>query len=112
MNNNKSNNSFDTVPTATETRRNSSVYNGATGEVQDIQTAVQPPFLVRTKTREEKEDMREQMKRQESRRDNGTYSWLQKYYTKFSTSFMLENKAATARDHLGNFVYISVDNIL
>lgn len=61
---------------------------------------IQPPFLVRTKTREEKDSMRQQLKKQEA---NGKrpYDWLQKFYARFSTSFMLENKAATARDHLG-----------
>jgi hypothetical protein len=29
------------------------------------------------------------------------YQFFRQHYTKFSTSFMLENKAATARDHLG-----------
>lgn len=62
-----------------------------------------PPFLVRTKTREEKDFMRQQYKKQElTSKDRGTYSWLHKIYARFSTSFMLENSAATARDHLGN----------
>lgn len=62
-----------------------------------------PPFLVKTKTREEKEFMRQQFKKQElTSKDRKTYGWLQKIYARFSTSFMLENKAATARDHLGN----------
>ncbi|KAG2213084.1 hypothetical protein INT47_011233 [Mucor saturninus] len=62
-----------------------------------------PPFLVKTKTREEKDLMRQQFKKQElTSKDRKTYSWLQKFYARFSTSFMLENKAATARDHLAN----------
>ncbi|KAI9342990.1 hypothetical protein BD770DRAFT_398373 [Pilaira anomala] len=61
----------------------------------------EPPFLVRTKTREEKESMRQQLKKQEAK-GKRPYDWLQKFYARFSTSFMLENKAATARDHLAN----------
>ncbi|KAG2235595.1 hypothetical protein INT48_002369, partial [Thamnidium elegans] len=61
---------------------------------------VEPPFLVRTKTREEKDTMRQQFKNQELQKDKRPYGWLQRFYTRFSTSFMLENKAATARDHL------------
>lgn len=68
-----------------------------------------PPFLVRTKTREEKESMRQQFQKQEvakneGRAKKGPYDFLQRIYAKFSTSFMLENKAATARDHLGKLV--------
>ncbi|KAI8090620.1 hypothetical protein BDF21DRAFT_411682 [Thamnidium elegans] len=63
---------------------------------------VEPPFLVRTKTREEKDTMRQQFKNQELQKDKRPYGWLQRFYTRFSTSFMLENKAATARDHLAN----------
>ncbi|GAA5809021.1 hypothetical protein MFLAVUS_002423 [Mucor flavus] len=61
---------------------------------------IEPPFLVRTKTREEKDMMRQQFKNQESLKDKRPYGWLQRFYARFSTSFMLENKAATARDHL------------
>ncbi|CEP10680.1 hypothetical protein [Parasitella parasitica] len=65
-----------------------------------------PPFLVRTKTREEKESMRQQFKKQEEqkkeRSTKGPYDLIGRVYAKFSTSFMLENKAATARDHLAN----------
>jgi hypothetical protein len=69
---------------------------------QDLETELRPPFLVKTKTREEKESMRQQFKKQEeSRKDKGAYEWLQRLYARFSTSFMLENKAAVARDHLG-----------
>ncbi|GAA5801251.1 hypothetical protein HPULCUR_006696 [Helicostylum pulchrum] len=66
------------------------------------QVIIEPPFLVRTKTREEKNMMRQQFKNQEAIKDKRPYGWLQRFYTRFSTSFMLENKAATARDHLAN----------
>lgn len=62
---------------------------------------IEPPFLIRTKTREEKDMMRQQFKNQEALKDKRPYGWLQRFYARFSTSFMLENKAATARDHLG-----------
>lgn len=71
-----------------------------------------PPFLVRTKTREEKDFMRQQFKKQETATDRGTYNWLQKIYARFSTSFMLENKAATARDHLGNDLFIHATSFI
>lgn len=76
--------------------RTSSISNAPTHHEEVV-----PPFLVRTKTREEKESMRQQFKKQEARTDRGAYFWLQTCYAKVSTSFMLENKAATARDHLG-----------
>lgn len=81
-----------------ETTRPSSI---STTNGEEAFPPLTPPFLVRTKTREEKEDMRKQFKEQESRKGKGPYSWLQKYYAKVSPSFLLENKAATARDHLG-----------
>lgn len=76
--------------------------------VNDLQQ--QPlPFLVKTRTREEKESMRQQFKKQESMRKDkastGAYDWLQRFYARFSTSFMLENKAAVARDHLGKMIF-------
>ncbi|KAI7907691.1 uncharacterized protein BX663DRAFT_491740 [Cokeromyces recurvatus] len=75
-------------------------------ELRRTMSQLQPPFLVRTKTREEKETMRQQFKKQEDQRKDGSikspYHFIGKIYTRFSTSFMLENKAATARDHLAN----------
>ncbi|KAI8994770.1 hypothetical protein BDB01DRAFT_715149 [Pilobolus umbonatus] len=62
-----------------------------------------PPFLVRTRTREERESMREQFKEQEkSKKRRPFYRFLLWIYSHFSFSFLLENKAATARDHLAN----------
>jgi len=73
---------------------------------EEILSQIDPPFLVKTKTREEKESMRQQFKKQEEQKKERSakspYKLLGKVYAKFSTSFMLENKAATARDHLGN----------
>lgn len=73
---------------------------------EGIVSQLDPPFLVRTKTREEKESMRQQFKKQEEqkkeRSTKGPYNLLGRVYARFSTSFMLENNAATARDHLGN----------
>ncbi|KAI9482964.1 MAG: hypothetical protein EXX96DRAFT_556309 [Benjaminiella poitrasii] len=75
-------------------------------ELHRTMSQLQPPFLVRTKTREEKESMRQQFKKQEDQRNEGSkkspYHIIGKIYSKFSTSYMLENKAATARDHLAN----------
>ncbi|KAI8370641.1 uncharacterized protein BYT42DRAFT_583149 [Radiomyces spectabilis] len=59
-----------------------------------------PPFLVRTKSRQEKASMREQFQRQHE--SKSPYDALYRYYTRFSTSAMLENKASVARDHLAN----------
>ncbi|KAL7318893.1 hypothetical protein PS15m_002080 [Mucor circinelloides] len=73
---------------------------------EEILSQLDPPFLVKTKTREEKELMRQQFKKQEEQKKERSakspYKLLGKVYAKFSTSFMLENKAATARDHLAN----------
>jgi hypothetical protein len=50
--------------------------------------------------------MRQQFKKQEAqkkeRSTKGPYDLIGRVYARFSTSFMLENNAATARDHLGN----------
>lgn len=74
------------------------------------QDAFIPPFLVRTKTHEEKQNMRDRLKEQEEQRKNkhhkGPYHLINKYYNKFSPALMLENKAATARDHLGSLFFI------
>lgn len=93
-----------------ETTRPSSISTTHDGE--EAFPPLAPPFLVRTKTREEKENMRKQFKDQESRKDKGPYSWLSKYYAKVSTSFMLENKAATARDHLGTTFLLHICALL
>jgi hypothetical protein len=74
--------------------------------IDGLISQMNPPFLVRTKTREEKESMRQQFQKQEAAKNTNTvkkgpYDFIQRIYAKFSTSFMLENKAATARDHLG-----------
>lgn len=74
-------------------------------EAAHHQEYFQPPFLVRTKTHEEKQTMRDRLKEQEEQRKNkhhkGPYELLGRVYNKFTTSMMLENKSATARDHLG-----------
>ncbi|KAI8353227.1 hypothetical protein BD560DRAFT_408551, partial [Blakeslea trispora] len=63
-----------------------------------------PPFLVRSKTREEKDLLRQQFQKQEAAKNDqrSPYESLYRIYSRFSTSFMLENKAAVARDHLAN----------
>lgn len=64
---------------------------------------MEPPFLVRTKTKEEIEQRRQRYKeQQDNRHKRGPYSYLGQLYSKYSTSYLLENKSATARDHLAN----------
>ncbi|KAI8068108.1 uncharacterized protein B0P05DRAFT_475103 [Gilbertella persicaria] len=48
--------------------------------------------------------MRQQFQKQEAtkKHQEGPYEFLNRFYSRFSTSFMLENKAAVARDHLAN----------
>jgi predicted nuclease of restriction endonuclease-like (RecB) superfamily len=84
--------------------------------IDELISQMNPPFLIRTKTREEKESMRQEFQKQEAAKNDktvkkGPYDFLQKVYARFSTSFMLENKAATARDHLGKkkiYIYIYI----
>ncbi|CEG76741.1 hypothetical protein RMATCC62417_11598 [Rhizopus microsporus] len=64
---------------------------------------MEPPFLVRTKTKEEIEQRRQKYKeQQDNKHKRGPYSYLGQLYSKYSTSYLLENKSATARDHLAN----------
>lgn len=58
------------------------------------------PFLVRTKSRLEKESLHRQYQNQQQRM-NSPYGWIQRLYEKLSFSAILENKSAVARDHLG-----------
>lgn len=58
------------------------------------------PFLVRTKSRLEKESLHRQYQNQQQRM-NSPYGWIQWLYEKISFSAILENKSAVARDHLG-----------
>lgn len=58
------------------------------------------PFLVRTKSRVEKESIHRQYQDQQQR-TNSPYGWIQRSYEKISFSAILENKSAVARDHLG-----------
>jgi hypothetical protein len=75
----------------------------------DVIDDLAPPFLVKTKTREEKESMRQQFRNQEANRHKkGTYHWIKVLHDKFTTSMLLDNRAATARDHLGNFLILFV----
>ncbi|CAO3691439.1 unnamed protein product [Rhizopus stolonifer] len=64
-------------------------------------TELEPPFLVRTKTKEEKNEMRQKYRDQQQTK-RSIYSGLGRFYSRFSTSYLLENKSATARDHLAN----------
>lgn len=59
-----------------------------------------PPFLVRTKSRQEKQELRDQFGRQKKDKTS-PYDRIRRFYERFSTSALLENKAAVARDHLG-----------
>lgn len=59
-----------------------------------------PPFLVRSRSQAEKEHMQRQLEQQ--KRTKSPYDTLRRVYEKYSTSALLENKAAVARDHLGN----------
>lgn len=59
-----------------------------------------PPFLVRSRSQAEKERMQRQLEQQ--KRTKSPYDTLRRFYEKYSTSALLENKAAVARDHLGN----------
>ena len=58
------------------------------------------PFLVRTKSRIEKESLHRQYQDQQQC-TNSPYGWIQRLYDKISFSAILENKSAVARDHLG-----------
>ena len=62
-----------------------------------------PPFLVRTKSRPEKENLRRQYQenRDENKRKFTVYDTISRFCERFSASALLENKAAVARDHLG-----------
>ncbi|KAI9321482.1 hypothetical protein BX666DRAFT_1827946, partial [Dichotomocladium elegans] len=60
----------------------------------------EPPFLVRTKSQPEREELQNQYKEQKKRKS--PYHALGKIYQKYSPAAMLENKAAVARDHLAN----------
>ncbi|KAI8328303.1 hypothetical protein EDC96DRAFT_530701 [Choanephora cucurbitarum] len=75
-----------------------------TAENDHTESTFTPPFLVRTKTREEKDLLRQQFQKQETAKNEqrSPYESLYRIYSRFSTSFMLENKAAVARDHLAN----------
>lgn len=59
-----------------------------------------PPFLVRSRSQAEKERMQRQLEQQ--KRTKSPYDTLRRVYERYSTSALLENKAAVARDHLGN----------
>ncbi|CDH59993.1 hypothetical protein RO3G_14150 [Lichtheimia corymbifera JMRC:FSU:9682] len=59
------------------------------------------PFLVRTKSRLEKESLHRKYQNQQQRMNN-PYRWVQRLYEKLSFSAILENKSAVARDHLAN----------
>ncbi|KAG2216938.1 hypothetical protein INT45_012796 [Circinella minor] len=63
-----------------------------------------PPFLVRTKSRPEKENLRRQYQenRDENKRRFTVYDTISRFFERFSASALLENKAAVARDHLAN----------
>ncbi|CDH53235.1 hypothetical protein RO3G_14150 [Lichtheimia corymbifera JMRC:FSU:9682] len=59
-----------------------------------------PPFLVRSRSQAEKERMQRQLEQQ--KRTKSPYDTLRRVYERYSTSALLENKAAVARDHLAN----------
>ncbi|KAI9271712.1 hypothetical protein BDA99DRAFT_433858 [Phascolomyces articulosus] len=59
-----------------------------------------PPFLVRTKSRPEKENLRQQY--HDKDKQHNPYDTFRRLYERFSPSALLENKAAVARDHLAN----------
>ena len=107
-NNSDTNSTRDTVISSNDDLSQSNIHRPQLQQVhsQEIVSQLDPPFLVRTKTREEKESMRQQFKKQEAqkkeRSTKGPYDLIGRVYARFSTSFMLENNAATARDHLGN----------
>ncbi|KAI8138087.1 hypothetical protein BJV82DRAFT_632558 [Fennellomyces sp. T-0311] len=59
-----------------------------------------PPFLVRTKSQPEKQEIIRQYQEQDKKPN--PYDTIRRIYERFSTSALLENKAAVARDHLAN----------
>lgn len=88
-------------PNRQELRRRSSSLPSSTEISSDRRHEFEPPFLVRTKSVQEKQDMHAQYERR--KRTKSPYDTLRRVYERFSTSALLENKAAVARDHLGRF---------
>ncbi|KAI8075112.1 hypothetical protein BC940DRAFT_287472 [Gongronella butleri] len=65
------------------------------------------PFLVRTKTNKEKDQMRSEYHEQTMTEPSGSgrplkNNWIKFWYKRLSMSWLLENKASVARDHLAN----------
>lgn len=77
------------------------ITRGEGGDEEDRVHKFTPPFLVRTKSRPERESMHNQRRRQQEENRKSPYDPLRRIMERFSTSALLENKAAVARDHLG-----------
>ncbi|KAL0080130.1 hypothetical protein J3Q64DRAFT_1624149, partial [Phycomyces blakesleeanus] len=61
-----------------------------------------PPFLVRSKSKQEREEARQEMSAKKDQKSEGLYAMFHRVYEKYSTSVLLENTASVARDHLAN----------
>ncbi|KAI9018589.1 hypothetical protein CLU79DRAFT_679993, partial [Phycomyces nitens] len=59
-----------------------------------------PPFLVRSKSKQEREEARQEFQKKDKQK--GFYTAILHIYEKYSTSVLLENTASVARDHLAN----------